>query len=103
MLVRWVKALENGTDYSLMNTTKAALFLITPREEKYKAMAAIDTFFVRGGDALAALSVFVGTTYFSLAIERYAIINVLMILVWIAICFLVMKEYKKLKSRGSTP
>ncbi|TRZ85081.1 hypothetical protein D4R89_12850 [bacterium] len=103
ILVKWVKAMENGTDYSLMNTTKAALFLITPREEKYKAKAAIDTFFVRGGDALAALCVFIGTTYFALAIEKYAVINVLMVLVWIALCFLIMKEYKKLKSRGSTP
>jgi len=103
MLVKWVKSLENGTDYSLMNTTKAALFLITPREEKYKAKAAIDTFFVRGGDALAALSVFVGTTYFSLAIERYAIINVVMVAVWIGLCVLIAKEYKKLKSRGLTP
>lgn len=101
MLVKWVKSLENGTDYSLMNTTKAALFLITPREEKYKAKAAIDTFFVRGGDALAALSVFVGTTYFSFAIERYAVINVVMVAVWIALCVLIMKEYKKLKSRRS--
>ena len=66
ILVKWVKAIENGTDYSLMNTTKAALFLITSREEKYKAKAAIDTFFVRGGDALAALCVFIGTTYFAL-------------------------------------
>jgi AAA family ATP:ADP antiporter len=103
ILVKWVKAMENGTDYSLMNTTKAALFLITPREEKYKAKAAIDTFFVRGGDALAALCVFVGTTYFALAIEKFAVINVFMVLVWIALCFLIMKEYKKLKSRGSTP
>jgi AAA family ATP:ADP antiporter len=103
ILVKWVKAMENGTDYSLMNTTKAALFLITPREEKYKAKAAIDTFFVRGGDALAALCVFIGTTYFALAIEKFAVINVLMVLVWIALCFLIMKEYKKLKSRGSTP
>ena len=101
ILVKWVKVMENGTDYSLMNTTKAALFLITPREEKYKAKAAIDTFFVRGGDALAALCVFIGTTYFALTIEKFAIINVLMILVWIALCFLIMKEYKKLKSRGS--
>jgi AAA family ATP:ADP antiporter len=100
MLVKWVKSLENGTDYSLMNTTKAALFLITPREEKYKAKAAIDTFFVRGGDALAALSVFVGTTYFSLAIERYAVINVVMVAVWIGLCVLIAKEHKKLKSRG---
>jgi len=103
ILVKWVKAIENGTDYSLMNTTRAALFLLTPREEKYKAKAAIDTFFVRGGDALAALCVFIGTTYFSLAIEKFAVINVLMVLVLIAICFLIMKEYKKLKSRGSTP
>ncbi|MGZ5497940.1 MAG: Npt1/Npt2 family nucleotide transporter, partial [Candidatus Aminicenantales bacterium] len=29
LVVRWVKALENGTDYSLQNTTKAALFLVT--------------------------------------------------------------------------
>jgi hypothetical protein len=56
----------------------------SPREEKYKAKAAIDTFFVRGGDALAALCVFIGTTYFALAIEKFAVINVLMVLVWIA-------------------
>jgi AAA family ATP:ADP antiporter len=102
ILVKWVKAMENGTDYSLMNTAKAALFLITPREEKYKAKAAIDTFFVRAGDALAALCVFIGTTYFALTIEKFAVINVLMILLWIAVCFLIMKEYKKLKARGST-
>ena len=46
-----------------MNTTKAALFLRTSREEKYKAKAAIDIFFVRGGDALSALAVFVGTSW----------------------------------------
>ena len=48
VIIKRVKALENGTDYSLQNTVKAALFLVTPREEKYKAKAAIDTFFVEG-------------------------------------------------------
>jgi AAA family ATP:ADP antiporter len=100
LLVMWVKALENGTDYSLMNTTKAALFLITPREEKYKAKAAVDTFFVRGGDALAALSVFIGTTWLALPIERYAIINVVMVIVWLGLCVLILKEYKARKARG---
>ena len=100
LLVMWVKALENGTDYSLMNTTKAALFLITPREEKYKAKAAVDTFFVRGGDALAALSVFIGTTWLALPIERYAIINVVMVVVWLGLCVLILKEYKARKARG---
>jgi AAA family ATP:ADP antiporter len=94
ILIKWVKSLENGTDYSLMNTTKAALFLITAREEKYKAKAAIDTFFVRGGDAVAALSVFVGTTFFALQIERYAVINVIMGVVWIALTLLIIREYR---------
>ena len=101
VLVRWVKSLENGTDYSLQSTTKAALFLITPREEKYKAKVAIDTFFVRGGDTFSALTVLVGTQLLSATIEKYAFINVIGVGIWIAICFLVMKEYKKLKAKSA--
>lgn len=101
LLVKWVKSLENGTDYSLMNTTRAALFLITPREEKYKAKAAIDTFFVRGGDALAAISVFIGTAWLSLPIERYAIINVVMVVAWLGLCVLILKEYRARKARSA--
>jgi AAA family ATP:ADP antiporter len=98
VLVRWVKALENGTDYSLQNTTKAALFLITAREEKYKAKVAIDTFFVRGGDTISALTVLVGTQLLSLAIEKYAFINVIGVGIWIAVCLLIRREYKRAKS-----
>ena len=101
LLVKWVKSLENGMDYSLMNTTRAALFLITPREEKYKAKAAIDTFFVRGGDALAAVAVFVGTTLFALPVERYAVINVAMIVIWLALCLLILREYRAKKARNA--
>ncbi len=101
VLVRWVKSLENGTDYSLQSTTKAALFLITPREEKYKAKVAIDTFFVRGGDTFSALTVLVGTQLLSVTIEKYAFINVIGVGIWIAICFLVMKEYNKHKAKSA--
>ncbi|MBM3296007.1 MAG: translocase [Candidatus Aminicenantes bacterium] len=94
VLVKWVKSLENGTDYSLMNTTKAALFLVTPREEKYKAKAAIDTFFVRGGDALAALAVFAGTTFLGLSIEKFAVLNIAFVLLWIGLSVLIYKHYK---------
>jgi len=97
-ILRWVKSAENGTDYSLMNTTKAALFLKTSREEKYKAKAAIDTFFVRAGDTLAALLVFLGTTFLALKIEKFASVNVAAILVWIFLCILIIREYKKLKA-----
>jgi AAA family ATP:ADP antiporter len=94
VLVKWVKSLENGTDYSLMNTVKAALFLVTPREEKYKAKAAIDTFFVRGGDALAALAVFVGTTFLAMKIEKFAILNIVFVLIWLFLAYLIMRQYK---------
>jgi AAA family ATP:ADP antiporter len=99
VLVRWVKSFENGTDYSLQSTTKAALFLVTPREEKYKAKVAIDTFFVRGGDTISALAVLLGTQILGVAIEKFALINVIIVWIWIAICFLVIKEYKKLKAQ----
>jgi ATP:ADP antiporter, AAA family len=97
-LVRWVKALENGTDYSLQNTTKAALFLVTKREEKYKAKAAIDTFFVRGGDTLSALAVFVGVTLLGLPIERYALLNVAVVVVLLGVCLKIIPAYKKRKT-----
>jgi AAA family ATP:ADP antiporter len=98
LLVRWVKALENGTDYSLQNTTKAALFLVTKREEKYKAKAAIDTFFVRGGDTLSALAVLVGTQLLGLKIERFALLNVIVVIALLAICLKIIKAYKKQKA-----
>jgi len=104
VLVKWVKSLENGTDYSLMNTIKAALFLVTSREEKYKAKAAIDTFFVRAGDALAALAVFVGTTFLAMKIEKFAILNILFVLVWLFLVTLIIRQYKLKKAQqGAVP
>ena len=101
VLVRWVKAFENGTDYSLQNTTKAALFLVTKREEKYKAKAAIDTFFVRGGDTLSALAVVVGTQLLGLRIERFALLNVLVVIVLLVICLRIIKSYKTRKAAAA--
>jgi AAA family ATP:ADP antiporter len=98
VLVRWVKAFENGTDYSLQNTTKAALFLVTRREEKYKAKAAIDTFFVRGGDTVSALAVLAGTEILGLRIERYALLNVIVVAVLVVICLRIIAAYRKRKA-----
>ncbi|MDH4218534.1 MAG: hypothetical protein OEY18_08690 [Candidatus Aminicenantes bacterium] len=98
-IVKWTKIIENSTDYSLMNTVKQALFLVTSREAKYKAKAAIDTFFVRTGDVLHALTVFIGTTYFAFRLENFARINVVVATIWIVISFLVMREHKRLSSK----
>ena len=101
VLMKWIKSTENGTDYSLMKTARSALFLITKREEKYKAQAAIETFFVRGGDTLNAVIVWFGTTVLALSIEGVAVINVVSILIWITLTVLIIREYKKQKAAGA--
>jgi len=98
LFMKWIKSIENGTDYSLMKTARAGLFLITKREEKYKAQMAIETFFVRAGDALQAIVVYVGTTALALSIERFAFVNVVGVLLWIVLTALVIREYKKRKA-----
>jgi len=98
MLVHWVKVAENGTDYSLMNTARHALFLITSREEKYKAKAAIDTFFHRAGDVFSALLVFLGTSFLAFTTEKFAAFNLGLVAAMLLFCFLIMKEHKKLSA-----
>ena len=95
--VRVAKVLENGTDYSIQNTTRQALFLITGREAKYKAKAAIDSFFWRIGDVLAATLVFFGTQ-FQFGIKTYAIFNVALAVLWIGVVSLIAFEHKKLST-----
>jgi AAA family ATP:ADP antiporter len=102
LLMKWIKSAENGTDYSLMKTARAALFLITKREEKYKAQAAIETFFVRGGDSLQAVVVWLGTSILALSIEGFAVINAVSILLWIFISLLIIREYKKKRAAKLT-
>jgi AAA family ATP:ADP antiporter len=103
VLVRWVKAFENGTDYSLQNTTKAALFLVTKREEKYKAKAAIDTFFVRGGDTVSALAVLVGAELLRLRVELFAVLNVVVVVALLLLCFRIIAAYKRRKAAAEAP
>jgi AAA family ATP:ADP antiporter len=102
LVVKWVKVTENGTDYSLMNTTRHALFLITSREEKYKAKAAIDTFFHRSGDVLSALFVFIGTTYLVLNATGFAGFNVVLCFLWIFLGVFIAKEHKKLSGEATS-
>lgn len=94
-VVRLVKILENSSDYSIQNTTRQALFLPTSREVKYKAKAAIDTFFVRTGDVTSAVLVAVGTAL-ALSIEQFALVNLLLAGVWIALAIGVLRHYRRI-------
>jgi ATP:ADP antiporter, AAA family len=97
--VRLVKIAENSTDYSLQNTARQALFLPTSREAKYKAKSAIDTFFYRTGDLFSAGLVFVGTR-FALTPQRFSLINVVLVLIWLGLAALIGRRYAELTGEG---
>lgn len=95
------KIIENSIDYSLQNTCRQALFLPTSREAKYKAKAAIDTFFVRIGDVLSALFVFTGVIL-ALDIETFAAVNVGFALASLCLVVGIARCYKKLSVESKT-
>jgi AAA family ATP:ADP antiporter len=93
-VVRVGKVLENSVDYSIQNTLRQALFLPTSREAKYKAKAAIDTFFTRTGDVVSAGAVYVGQLV-GLTTAAFAGINVVLTMVWLGVAGLIAKEHRK--------
>jgi AAA family ATP:ADP antiporter len=78
---RICKTFDNTIDYSLGKTAQQALWLPTSREAKYKAKQAVDAFFMRAGDVLSAVLVFVGERM-AFAMPTFAAINVGLAVVW---------------------
>jgi AAA family ATP:ADP antiporter len=101
-VVQWVKVFENGTDYSIQNTTRQALFLPTSREAKYKAKAAIDTFFVRSGDVVQAGIVYLGSSA-KLGLKGFAIINIILTVAWLAVAWAIAREYGRRTQPQTSP
>jgi AAA family ATP:ADP antiporter len=95
-VVRWVKTAENSTDYSLQNTIKQVLYLPTTRAEKYKAKQAIDTFFVRAGDLCSAGLVLAGTHVLGFGVRDFAIVTIVLGLVWLLISVRLGQRFKAL-------
>jgi AAA family ATP:ADP antiporter len=79
-----------------MNTGKQMMWLPTSREEKYKAKQAIDTFFVRSGDMLAAGVVFIGTHILSFDVTSFAVANIAFVLIAIGVALLLLREYNRI-------
>ena len=95
-LFRVAKVLEDATNYSLQNTATQVLWLPTTREMKYKGKAAIDTFFVRFGDALAAATTFVGIQLLMLPARSFFALNAVLAVVWVAVGLVVVAEHRAL-------
>lgn len=90
-IVRWAKVVENSIDYSVQSTTQQALYLVTSRAEKYVGKALVDTLFVRLGDVMSALTVWLGS---SIALEArgFAGVNLILIGVWVFVLLAIGKE-----------
>jgi len=95
-VVEIAKVLENSSDYSIQNTARHALFLLTSPEAKYKAKAAIDTFFWRVGDMLQAGIVLAGA-HFAFTTRQYALINIALVGVWLILIVGIFCEHKRLE------
>ena len=93
-VVRVGKILENSTDYSIQNTLRQALFLPTTREAKYKAKAAIDTFFTRTGDVVSAGFVGLGQLA-GLTVGVFAGINVALTIAWLWVARQIAREHRR--------
>jgi len=100
-IVKAMKIAENSTDYSINNTARHVLWLPVSSEMKYKGKTTIDTFFVRAGDGLAALTVLVGVQMLALPTASFFVINVGLVLIWLALALVVIREYRRLSQEGS--
>jgi ATP:ADP antiporter, AAA family len=93
-VARICKVFDNTIDYSLGKTAQQALWLPTSREAKYKAKQAVDSFFMRAGDVLAAGLVFLGERLV-FAIPTFAAVNVGLAVVWALILSRLAPENRK--------
>ena len=94
-LVRRIKFAENGVDYSLMNTTRQAMFLPVDRDSKYDGKTAIDTFYWRFGDLIQAVGVFIGINVLSWVAQDFALLNFVLALGWIALAVVMGRDYNR--------
>ncbi len=99
---KWVKTAENATDYSINKTTANVLFLPTTREEKYKGKQVIDALFYRTGDLLSAGLVYAGTAFLAFRPQQFALVNLGLVAVWIALALFVGRRYERLAAATAT-
>ena len=95
-IVKAMKIAENSTDYSINNTARNVLWLPVSSEQKYKGKPTIDSLFVRMGDGIAALTVLVGVQFLALSTQSFFVLNVALVLIWIALAFVVIREHRRL-------
>ena len=98
-LAKATKAAENATDYSLNNTLKQMLWLVTSPQMKYKAKQVVDTFCVRIGDVFSALSVGLAVNVLNLSVPHFAWISLALGGIWLSLALAIGRQYHELEER----
>jgi AAA family ATP:ADP antiporter len=88
-VVRVAMIAENSISYSLLNTTRHALFLPVRREEKYVGKNCIDTFFFRCGDVLSALAVYLGSAVLGFGLLGFVFANLCLAVVMLGFAWII--------------
>ncbi len=98
-LIRAAKIAENSLDYSLQNTARQALYLVTSRAEKYAGKTLVDTVFVRLGDMLSSGVVFLGS-WVGVSTQTFALLNLLLVGLWVLSVLYIGKENTRRANEG---
>jgi AAA family ATP:ADP antiporter len=93
------KTAENATDYSLNNTLRQLLWLVTSADMKYKAKQVVDTFCVRMGDVCSALAVWVAVDRLKFSVPQFAWISIVLAGVWLVLAVAIGRLYHGLEQR----
>jgi AAA family ATP:ADP antiporter len=97
-VIKFMKVAENSTDYSINNTARHVLWLPTTAEMKYKGKPTIDSLFARVGDGLAAATALVGVHLLAASTRAYFAVNVSLVVVWLALAVLVIREHDRIST-----
>jgi AAA family ATP:ADP antiporter len=89
-----VKIGENSLQYSVAETSRHALYLVTSRAEKYVGKTSVDTISVRVGAILSASVVWVGGRV-GLLTAGFSAINVVLTALWIVVVLATGREHAR--------
>lgn len=96
-----VQVIRRAGNYAVMRPAREMLYVVLPREEKYKAKNVIDTFVYRGGDAISAW-VYAGMRSLGLGLSSIAFVAVPLALVWAWVAFGLGRQQTKLAKNLET-
>lgn len=97
--IRVAKVAENSLDYSVQNTARQALYLVTSRVEKYVGKTMVDTLAVRLGDVLSACVVWLGSLI-AMSTQAFAALNLGLTTAWLCVVVILGREHNRRSEEG---